>query len=417
MIPYHKRIDIIWAASIDQGELIALLAINEFLGGDGFCWPGINQLSQMSRCSRSTFKRIMNRLIEKKIIVRKPRFINRAPASNSYFIDFAALQSLPPVQNEPTPRFKMNLPPVHSCEPTPQSIAVNLPPVHSCEPRITNRTTQLLTTEEEDPERAIALSSSSEAIKKNLQADPEKQPTAASTDLEYLPAINTQRLASNPDIEITNIPPASAEISRQESALIPHLVDLPNQQKSGRLQGHVGASKQQEVILATIEVWNNHRGGWAEANLQNLSEKAQNRLYSAFIRQGAELSDFVENIRDSALFLLSEKYYNQPSFTNRNLGFLVQKPDLSQINDYACKWRVKNPAEKIGAALTIRAESTAKQYFDLEGKPMGKTWAKCLWWEISKKAIAGEQISDLEIAWANNYFPGFNIYEGHEWLA
>jgi hypothetical protein len=247
------------------------------------------------------------------------------------------------------------------------------------------------------------------------------------------PAETTQKSStSNSNLEETNIPPAAAKISGVEAAFTPAEVPKPISPSSSGLTARFsggadplgdrfkisGSWKSRKPLLdQAIAAYSQARhSSWGTAPQSPSSvlymslDKIFRRLVSDEVPNPEE--EFLLVIASATLWVSSSDWHTTPGFGNRNLPWLVDSPD--RVLKYADKWRSKPQEEMVGTAIKITQDSAEKTYCGLDGKPTKRAWARMDWKDLSRRAKAGEEITQVEKDWANYYFPEYDIYLEHE---
>jgi hypothetical protein len=219
----------------------------------------------------------------------------------------------------------------------------------------------------------------------------------------------------NPTQEISFVPRSIAAENAQQGTLTLSRDEILMQQKRAVLQGRLSADERSAYVDQAIDTYNQCRGAWGEC--VGLSNSARNSLERMLAVPGRSPEEFISLVRDATLWAAKSEWLNKPDFESKHFGYLIGRSgNQDRLVDYAFQWRSLPDSSKVGAALKIAQQKEQIQYHDLEGRPLRRTWAKCLWWDISKAAIAGEPVSQLQKDWAKYYFPDFDIYVGDEWL-
>jgi hypothetical protein len=244
------------------------------------------------------------------------------------------------------------------------------------------------------------------------------------------PAETTQKPSiNNSNLEETNIPPAAAKISGVEAAFTPTEVPKPIKAESSALTArfsHEADYHNNPVIQEAIDTYNQFRGCWGECE-NDLSPTARKFLLQIYSRQLGDLEEkrikFLALVRDAVLWMNKNDYYSgrkahKGNYHNgKNFRFLIgDRSSPDRMADFACEWRSEHESAKVGLAIKLSQQKPVKEYVNLDGKVIDMTDSWILWWAISKRAMAGEAISEHEKNWANIYFPKYDIYVGAEEL-
>jgi hypothetical protein len=237
------------------------------------------------------------------------------------------------------------------------------------------------------------------------------------TSPSYRATTNNQPSSRNPDIEKTNIPPAAAKISGVEAASPPsQVVEAINPNSSG-LTARFSQEEQESLINQAIATYNQHRGRWGYCPFLSNTGRSQ-LLKLLFQLPGDRVSksfEFISLVRDATFWCIKSDWLNRPEFENKHFSYLIgRNGEGDRILDYASKWRSLPEEAMVGAALKITQSAGEKTYCHPDGTPTELAWARLDWKDISKRAKAGEPVSQAEKDWANYYFPQFDIYLEHE---
>jgi hypothetical protein len=247
------------------------------------------------------------------------------------------------------------------------------------------------------------------------------------------PVETTQKSStSNSNLEETNIPPAAAKISRVEAASTLAKVSEAITPKSSGLTARFsggadplgdrfkisGSWQSRKPLLdQAIAAYSQARhSSWGTAPQSPSSilymslDKIFRRLVSDEVPNPEE--EFLLVIASATLWVSSSDWHTTPGFGNRNLSWLIDSPD--RVLKYADKWRSKPQEEMVGTAIKITQDSAEKTYCGIDGKPTKRAWARMDWKDLSRRAKAGEEITQVEKDWANYYFSEYDIYLEHE---
>jgi hypothetical protein len=244
------------------------------------------------------------------------------------------------------------------------------------------------------------------------------------------PAETTQKPStSNSNLEETNIPPAAAGNLPQEAASTLAEVPKPIPPSSSALTArfsHEADYHNNPVIQEAIDTYNQFRGCWGSCE-DDLSMTVRRFLLNIYSRQLGDPAEkrikFLALVRDAVLWMNKNDYYSgrkshKGNYHNgKNFRFLIgDRSCPDRMADFATEWRSEHESAKVGLAIKLSQQKPVKEYVNLDGKVIDMTDSWILWWAISKRAIAGETISEHENNWANIYFPKYDIYVGAEEL-
>jgi hypothetical protein len=233
----------------------------------------------------------------------------------------------------------------------------------------------------------------------------------------YRATTNNQPSSRNPDIEKTNIPPAAPKISGVEAASPPAQVVEAIDPNSSGLTARFSQEEQESLINQAIATYNQHRGRWGYCPF--LSNTSRSQLFKLLLQipgdRVTKSLEFIALVRDATLWCAKSDWLNRPDFENKHFSYLIgRNGEGDRILDYASKWRSLPEEAMVGAALKITQSAGEKTYCHPDGTPTELAWARLDWKDISKRAKAGEPVSQAEKDWANYYFPQFDIYLEHE---
>jgi hypothetical protein len=264
-----------------------------------------------------------------------------------------------------------------------------------------------------DPERVTARRGVGEpaSVSKEVEI-----PEIRELPPEASPSTPQNPLPRNLSMEIATVPPLVCGEDGQQALLNPQPDLCLIERKRQALQGRLAPDQRSALIDQAIQLYNQFRGPWGECC--GLSSLGRNNLERLLLIPDRSPDEFLALIKDATLFAAQSEWHNRPDFESKHFGFLIGRSQgQDRLVDYALRWRALPESSKVGAAIKITQQTDEIKYHDLQGNPTQKTWAMGIWWKISKAAIAGEAVSNLEKDWAKYYFPNYDIYVGDEWLA
>lgn len=101
MLTFFERTGIIWNSVLSPEEKLILLCLNQFIDGEGTCFPAKSKIMQMTSMKPTTLKKVFKELNESGILISNPRFReNNSQTTHLRKIVFEVI----PQESDPNPQ-------------------------------------------------------------------------------------------------------------------------------------------------------------------------------------------------------------------------------------------------------------------------------------------------------------------------